>query len=220
MEIRRERAEGIHHRALRPAAPASWNLTGRTILFQPEICRLRLSNRRRSAARCVAVVELTDTNRRQRDPFGRKRISDRPEATNGKGRAKRLLDRAGGRFGPMNRISKTVSHNCQIGRGHTGAADRVQSLVEPLSVLCVSGLNCEYKWRRPGSNRQPQACKACALPIELRPPTTTCEQTLGSSKSHLAAPPRQRWRFQSICVFDNRFDRPAYSYRSAVRPAS
>src|SRR5688500_922501 len=26
-----------------------------------------------------------------------------------------------------------------------------------------------YHWRRPGSNRQPPACKAGALPIELRP---------------------------------------------------
>ena len=25
------------------------------------------------------------------------------------------------------------------------------------------------EWRRPGSNRQPQACKASALPVELRP---------------------------------------------------
>src|SRR5947208_12718991 len=25
------------------------------------------------------------------------------------------------------------------------------------------------KWRRPGSNRQPLACKASALPVELRP---------------------------------------------------
>ena len=27
----------------------------------------------------------------------------------------------------------------------------------------------ENEWRRPGSNRQPLACKASALPIELRP---------------------------------------------------
>ena len=27
-----------------------------------------------------------------------------------------------------------------------------------------------FEWRRPGSNRQPQACKASALPVELRPP--------------------------------------------------
>ena len=26
-----------------------------------------------------------------------------------------------------------------------------------------------HQWRRPGSNRQPQACKASALPVELRP---------------------------------------------------
>ncbi len=26
-----------------------------------------------------------------------------------------------------------------------------------------------FQWRRPGSNRQPQACKASALPVELRP---------------------------------------------------
>ncbi len=29
----------------------------------------------------------------------------------------------------------------------------------------------EIQWRRSGSNRQPPACKAGALPIELRPPT-------------------------------------------------
>src|SRR4030042_1088403 len=29
----------------------------------------------------------------------------------------------------------------------------------------------EGQWRRPGSNRQPLACKANALPVELRPPS-------------------------------------------------
>jgi hypothetical protein len=29
--------------------------------------------------------------------------------------------------------------------------------------------NYEPHWRRPGSNRQPPACKAGALPVELRP---------------------------------------------------
>jgi hypothetical protein len=28
---------------------------------------------------------------------------------------------------------------------------------------------CRIKWRRPGSDRQPPACKAGALPVELRP---------------------------------------------------
>ena len=31
-------------------------------------------------------------------------------------------------------------------------------------------------WRRPGSNRQPLACKASALPIELRPRSTSGSQ--------------------------------------------
>ena len=30
-------------------------------------------------------------------------------------------------------------------------------------------LSPDFQWRRPGSNRQPPACKAGALPIELRP---------------------------------------------------
>src|SRR5438034_5604491 len=29
--------------------------------------------------------------------------------------------------------------------------------------------NLALQWRRPGSNRQPPACKAGALPVELRP---------------------------------------------------
>ena len=36
--------------------------------------------------------------------------------------------------------------------------------------LRFSFFNESKEWRRPGSNRQPPACKAGALPVELRPP--------------------------------------------------
>jgi hypothetical protein len=34
---------------------------------------------------------------------------------------------------------------------------------------------CDRQWRRPGSNRQPPACKAGALPVELRPRDRSAE---------------------------------------------
>src|SRR5437763_3781998 len=37
------------------------------------------------------------------------------------------------------------------------------------AVLRDGGRIAEQQWRRPGSNRQPLACKASALPVELRP---------------------------------------------------
>ena len=39
----------------------------------------------------------------------------------------------------------------------------------------------DMPWRRPGSNRQPLACKASALPIELRPQLNCRSQTPGPS---------------------------------------
>ena len=38
------------------------------------------------------------------------------------------------------------------------------------SVASFLVFNESKEWRRPGSNRQPPACKAGALPVELRPP--------------------------------------------------
>ena len=69
------------------------------------------------------------------------------------------------------------------GRSETGHGDRAARLD---FLSCASGkirinqspsrrsepaktLQAAFNWSRPGSNRQPLACKASALPIELRP---------------------------------------------------
>lgn len=51
--------------------------------------------------------------------------------------------------------------------------------------------NLSFEWRRPGSNRQPPACKTGALPIELRPQSRgTCRFSLTPGLGVLGFEPR------------------------------
>ena len=50
------------------------------------------------------------------------------------------------------------------------------------------------EWRRPGSNRQPPACKAGALPVELRPPGRRVVD--GPNCPWLFSPGRQQYRMR------------------------
>ena len=52
-----------------------------------------------------------------------------------------------------------------------------ENLFSGLEIPC-NGMIREH-WRRPGSNRQPLACKASALPIELRPRNIPESEALG-----------------------------------------
>ena len=47
------------------------------------------------------------------------------------------------------------------------------------------------KWRRPDSNRRPSACKADALPTELRPRTCTTNHEVGGRQATYMALPRK-----------------------------
>ena len=51
------------------------------------------------------------------------------------------------------------------------------------------------KWRRAGSNRQPPACKAGALPVELRPRETKSRKAASAARGA----PVQRERLAAIC---------------------
>src|SRR5262249_40846870 len=46
------------------------------------------------------------------------------------------------------------------------------------------GPGAKQQWRRPGSNRQPLACKASALPVELRPPQDRLHQIASAPEGH------------------------------------
>ena len=67
-----------------------------------------------------------------------------------------------------------------------------------IHIICsdLSPASHEGEWRRPGSNRQPLACKASALPVELRPPS----RIRGNSKSECRNSKRQQPCRTVLCL--------------------
>jgi hypothetical protein len=58
----------------------------------------------------------------------------------------------------------------------------------------------EGQWRRPGSNRQPLACKASALPVELRPrPASRETRSPNVETRNIQRPPPARFGFRISC---------------------
>lgn len=70
----------------------------------------------------------------------------------------------------------------------------VQGKSQPISRKQVATF---AHWRRPGSNRQPPACKAGALPVELRPPN-------GKSEIRISKPSTQPLGTLRISSFEFR----------------
>jgi hypothetical protein len=66
---------------------------------------------------------------------------------------------------------RSVAHRDRVAGGVGRPAGRFQ--LQPASQRDASPLAAFLPWRRSDSNRQPDACKASALPIELQPHVVT-----------------------------------------------
>ena len=102
-----------------------------------------------------------------------------------------------------------------------GVAAVSTSIEYPLPVSCPPGLLPRRTgaagrcwWSRTGSNRRPEACKATALPTELRPHTP--DATKGMSKAGVPAPTAFCRRQKAVLVGLGRFELPT-SRLSGVR---
>ncbi len=89
------------------------------------------------------------------------------------------------RLDPLAAVRAVVSFNL---RGHRS---RYLEEPRPPSRLASGRTRSLSWWRRPGSNRQPPACKAGALPVELRPRPKAHRPLAGSFRS---APPDRHSR--------------------------
>ena len=70
------------------------------------------------------------------------------------------------------------------------------------SLTSLRSVSCEGWWSRTGSNRRPEACKATALPTELRPRSTGAraplENGLPSRSSEVSASASSKLRRDSL----------------------
>jgi hypothetical protein len=118
--------------------------------------------------------------------------------------ARVLRNKSAYRFPPQTLVRMTRESRCiqpsagaplGVMASHSGITGCCSSTSSRLTGACGSNLEI-YPWRRADSNRRPPACKAGALPAELRPPVclrrlrTTTLHTAPTG-DHFTAPDRQ-----------------------------